>query len=68
MGKLFSFFNISDFVDYENINTLRILNSVGAKLFVVYGFMFAISRQILIKNNSILEINIYYLTCHFRTK
>lgn len=52
----------------KNINTLRIINSIGAVLFVVYGIMLAISWPIIITNIFILGVNIYYLKCHFRTK
>ena len=50
----------------KNINTLRIINSMGCLLFVVYGFMLATSWPIIISNTFILGVNIYYLTKHFR--
>jgi len=46
----------------KNVNTLRIVNSVGALLFVIYGIMLAISWPIIITNGFILTLNIYYLT------
>lgn len=46
----------------KNINTLRIINSLGAALFVVYGIMLATSYPIIITNGFILMANIYYLT------
>lgn len=46
----------------KNITTLRIINSVGALLFVIYGFMLAISWPVVISNAFILGVNIYYLT------
>jgi len=46
----------------KNVHTLRIINSVGALLFVVYGIMLAISWPIIITNGFILLANIYYLT------
>jgi len=46
----------------KNVNTLRIVNSLGALLFVVYGFMLTISWPIIITNGFILILNIYYLT------
>lgn len=52
----------------KNINTLRIINSTGCLLFVVYGFMLATSWPIIISNTFILGVNIYYLTKHFSTK
>jgi len=51
----------------KNISTLRIINSIGAILFVVYGIMLAISWPIIISNAFILGVNIYYLTKHFRS-
>ena len=52
----------------KNINTLRIINSFGAILFVVYGIMLAISWPIIVTNTFILGVNTYYLTKHFRNK
>ena len=51
----------------KNINTLRIINSAGCLLFVVYGVMLATSWPIIISNTFILGVNIYYLTKHFRS-
>jgi uncharacterized protein with PQ loop repeat len=50
----------------KNINTLRIINSTGCALFVVYGFLLATSWPIIISNTFILGVNIFYLTKHFR--
>jgi len=52
----------------KNINTLRIINSIGALLFIVYGILLAISWPIIISNTFILGVNSYYLTKHFRNK
>ena len=46
----------------KNVNQLRIINSLGAILFVVYGFMLATSWPIIITNTFILSLNTYYLT------
>lgn len=46
----------------KNINALRIINSIGCFLFVIYGFMLAISWPIIITNVFILGVNIFYLT------
>lgn len=46
----------------KNVNTLRIINSVGAILFIIYGVMLATSWPIIITNVFILLVNIYYLT------
>jgi uncharacterized protein with PQ loop repeat len=51
----------------KNINTLRIVNSMGCLLFVVYGFMLATSWPIIISNSFILGVNIFYLIKHFRS-
>lgn len=52
----------------KNINTLRIVNSTGCLLFVIYGFMLTTSWPIIISNAFILGVNIFYLTKHFRAK
>ena len=52
----------------KNIITLRTINSVGAILFIVYGFMLETSWPIVITNVFILRVNIIYLTKHFTTK
>ncbi len=46
----------------KQIYTLRIINSVGAVLFIIYGFLLATSWPIIITNVFILALNIYYLT------
>jgi len=46
----------------KNVNTLRVINSIGAVLFVIYGYMLHISWPIIITNGFILTANIYYLT------
>lgn len=51
----------------KNVNTLRIINSIGAILFVIYGFMLAISWPIIITNVFILLANIYYLILRRQT-
>ncbi len=45
----------------KNVRTLRIVNSIGAILFVIYGIMLQISYPIIITNGFILGANIYYL-------
>ncbi|WP_396146557.1 uroporphyrinogen decarboxylase [Flavobacterium sp.] len=49
----------------KNIIKLRIINSIGAILFIVYGFMLAISWPIIITNAFILCVNTYYLMKHY---
>jgi uncharacterized protein with PQ loop repeat len=61
VGYLASLVLIISFM-MKNVNTLRIVNSVGALLFVVYGIMLTISWPIIITNSFILILNVYYLT------
>jgi len=49
----------------KNIITLRTINSVGAILFIVYGFMLETSWPIIITNIFIFVVNAIYLTKHF---
>ena len=46
----------------KNVNSLRIINSIGAVLFIAYGIMLQTSWPIIITNVFILLVNIYYLT------
>lgn len=50
----------------KNINTLRIINSMGACLFIMYGIMLVTAWPIIITNAFILGVNIYYLIKHYR--
>jgi hypothetical protein len=45
----------------KDVRKLRSINSIGAILFVIYGFMLNISWPIVITNVAILCLNIYYL-------
>lgn len=46
----------------KKVNYLRMVNSVGCLLFVVYGFMLnPLSYPIIITNTAIFLINLYYL-------
>lgn len=45
----------------KDVRKLRIVNSVGAVLFVIYGFMLQTSWPIIITNVAIICINFYYL-------
>jgi len=60
IGYLASLVLIVSFM-MKNVSTLRIINSIGAILFVVYGIMLNISWPIIITNVFILFANIYYL-------
>lgn len=53
-GVLISFLN-------KDIIKLRIINSFGCGLFVLYGFMLNTSWPIIITNAAILVIHLYYL-------
>ena len=45
----------------KKIRTLRIVNTTGCALFVVYGFLLGPSWPIVVTNVSIMCINFYYL-------
>lgn len=45
----------------KKIKMLRIVNSAGCILFIVYGFLLDVSWPIVITNMAITSINIYYL-------
>ncbi|MEO9954792.1 uroporphyrinogen decarboxylase [Nonlabens sp.] len=46
----------------KNINTLRIVNSLGCAIFILYGFLFdTVNIPIIITNLGILLVNGYYL-------
>ena len=45
----------------KDISKLRVINSIGCGLFIVYGFMLSTSWPIIISNAAIMAINFYYL-------
>ena len=45
----------------KDVKKLRVINSIGCALFVVYGLMLDISWPIVITNSAIICINFYYL-------
>ncbi|MBT8271347.1 MAG: uroporphyrinogen decarboxylase [Flavobacteriaceae bacterium] len=45
----------------KDFRRLRFVNSLGAVLFVVYGFLLQISWPIVITNLAIVGVNCYYL-------
>jgi len=51
----------------KDVVKLRLINTLGCFVFVVYGFLLDISWPIVITNVSIMSINIYYLI-QFRRK
>jgi uncharacterized protein with PQ loop repeat len=70
---MFSFSNFVELTGYlasavvlisflqKNIKTLRIVNSIGCALFVLYGILLNYSVPLIITNVSIIVINGYYL-------
>jgi uncharacterized protein with PQ loop repeat len=45
----------------KNIKKLRIVNTFGCILFVIYGFLLKTSWPVIITNFAIICINVYYL-------
>lgn len=46
----------------KNLNTLRLINSVGCLLFVAYGFLHEVPLwPVIISNGAIIFINFYYI-------
>ncbi len=60
IGYLAMLFVASSFL-MKKINTLRAVNSIGAGLFILYGFLLETSWPIIITNAFILGLNTYYL-------
>lgn len=46
----------------KDVKTLRLINSMGAIIFVIYGIMLNTSYPIIITNVFILGANMYYLS------
>ncbi len=59
IGYMASFIVMISFL-YKNIRTLRLINSTGAIVFIIYGILLN-SIPIIITNLFILGANIYYL-------
>ncbi|MFD2552446.1 uroporphyrinogen decarboxylase [Bizionia sediminis] len=45
----------------KDVKNLRIINTIGCILFVIYGFMLQTAWPIIISNGAIACINCYYL-------
>lgn len=45
----------------KEMKTLRIVNSIGCAVWVLYGFMLQIAWPVVITNIAIIGINFYYL-------
>jgi hypothetical protein len=56
VGYVASLFVLVSFL-MKDMRTLRMVNSVGCALFVVYGVMLAYSIPIILTNTAILAIN-----------
>ncbi len=52
----------------KDVVKLRMINSLGCLIFVVYGFLLQISWPIVITNAAILSINLFYLLRFYRNK
>lgn len=50
----------------KNIITLRIINSIGALLFIIYGILLSNSLPIIVTNTFVIGVNFYYLIKHYR--
>jgi len=49
----------------KSVIKLRLVNALGALIFIVYGFLLTpISKPIIITNIAILIINVYYVIKH----
>lgn len=64
IGYIATFFVLISFLSKE-LKNLRILNSVGGTLFVIYGVLFN-SWPVIITNALIVLINIYHLINEYR--
>lgn len=47
---------------FSNIRTLRIVNSIGAIIFIVYGMLLHMAKPIILTNLIIFAINAYHLS------
>ena len=45
----------------KKVSTLRVINSIGAILFIIYGILLEMAWPIIITNAFILLVNCYYL-------
>lgn len=45
----------------KDVTKLRIINSIGCALFVIYGFMLQTAWPIVVTNAAIICLNLYYL-------
>lgn len=50
----------------KNIIRLRIINSIGALLFITYGVLLSNSLPIIVTNTFVVGVNFYYLIKHYQ--
>ncbi len=50
----------------KNIIRLRIINSIGALLFIAYGILLSNSLPIIVTNTFVVGVNFYYLIKHYQ--
>jgi hypothetical protein len=61
IGYLASLVILLSFV-MKDLKKLRIVNTAGCAIFIVYGLLLAYSIPIIITNAAIVVINLYYLS------
>ncbi len=66
IGTLASFIILVSLI-MRSVKRLRIINLIGAVIFVIYGY-FIVSYPIIIMNTGIIFINIYYLAQMFKSE
>ncbi len=50
----------------KNMITLRIINSIGGFLFIIYGVLLSMSIPIILTNTFVVGVNVFYLIKHYR--
>lgn len=53
---------------FSHLRTLRLVNSAGAIVFIVYGILLDMAKPIILTNLIIFAINFYHLFKEFRSK
>jgi hypothetical protein len=51
----------------KNMISLRIINSIGGFLFIIYGVFLSMSIPIIITNTFVVGVNVFYLIKHYRS-
>ena len=65
VGYLASFVIMISFL-MKNIISLRIINSIGALLFIAYGILLSNSLPIIVTNTFVVGVNFYYLIKYYK--